>query len=198
MCGIGHFGGYASGRFCNRICARRFSTAGKREEINSAVSKKLKGRQLSPEAHEAMLRGFKMGRERRHEKAKATRSVGYTDQNWDDLTTGQRRYRVFYEQQGKCLICHRSEWLSNPLPLEYDHVNGDRHDNSRENVRGLCPNCHSQTATWRGRNKSGKQKVDDETLLVALREQPSVHRALKSVGLAGGKNYLRAWKLLDR
>lgn len=39
------------------------------------------------------------------------------------------------------------------LPLELDHINGDRHDNRIENLRILCPNCHSLKLTHRGRNK---------------------------------------------
>jgi 5-methylcytosine-specific restriction endonuclease McrA len=40
------------------------------------------------------------------------------------------------------------------LPLELDHINGDRHDNRLENLRVLCPNCHSLQPTHRGRNRS--------------------------------------------
>ena len=40
------------------------------------------------------------------------------------------------------------------LPLELDHINGDRCDNRLKNLRILCPNCHSLKSTHRGRNKS--------------------------------------------
>ena len=39
------------------------------------------------------------------------------------------------------------------IPLELDHVNGDKYDNRIENLRILCPNCHSLRPTHRGRNK---------------------------------------------
>ena len=39
------------------------------------------------------------------------------------------------------------------LPLELDHINGDRHDNRITNLRVLCPNCHSLKPTHRGRNR---------------------------------------------
>lgn len=51
-----------------------------------------------------------------------------------------------------CAGCGRTTWLGRPIPLELDHVNGDRADNRLENLRLLCPNCHALTDTWRGRN----------------------------------------------
>jgi hypothetical protein len=42
------------------------------------------------------------------------------------------------------------------LPLELDHINGDRKDNRLENLRILCPNCHSLKPTHRGSNRRGR------------------------------------------
>lgn len=52
----------------------------------------------------------------------------------------------------ECSICKISEWLGGSLSLELDHINGDNSDNRIENLRILCPNCHSQTKTYRGKN----------------------------------------------
>lgn len=55
--------------------------------------------------------------------------------------------------QPVCTECGINTWRGKPLSLELDHINGDKHDNRLENLRLLCPNCHSQTATYAGRNK---------------------------------------------
>jgi hypothetical protein len=59
---------------------------------------------------------------------------------------------LLQEREYKCQKCSNSgEWQGKPLALELEHVNGDPLDNTRENLILLCPNCHSQTATFRGR-----------------------------------------------
>ena len=55
--------------------------------------------------------------------------------------------------------CEQCGWAertdSGHLPLELDHINSDRHDNRLENLRVLCPNCHSLTPNHRGRSLKG-------------------------------------------
>lgn len=52
-----------------------------------------------------------------------------------------------------CEKCGINEWLGLPLSLHVHHLNGAGLDNRLENIALLCPNCHSQTENWGGRNK---------------------------------------------
>lgn len=53
----------------------------------------------------------------------------------------------------KCAICgNTGEWNGQPLSLQLHHINGDRTDNRPENLQFLCPNCHSQTDSYAGKN----------------------------------------------
>jgi len=58
-----------------------------------------------------------------------------------------------------CSVCKQNpEWLGQELVLELDHINGDKLDDRLENFRFLCPNCHSQTSTFKGKNSKGVPK----------------------------------------
>ncbi|MGH2584808.1 MAG: HNH endonuclease [Dehalococcoidia bacterium] len=54
--------------------------------------------------------------------------------------------------QNRCEICGITEWLGRLLTLHLDHMNGKNDDDRLENLRLLCPNCHSQTDTYCGGN----------------------------------------------
>lgn len=52
----------------------------------------------------------------------------------------------------KCACCNLSDtWNNKPLSLQLDHINGINDDNRLENLRFLCPNCHTQTETYSGK-----------------------------------------------
>ncbi len=71
------------------------------------------------------------------------------------VSTNNLRKRLITEGifEHRCVSCGLDKWLDNKIPLEIDHINGDRRDNRLENLRLLCPNCHALTSTYRGKNK---------------------------------------------
>lgn len=68
-----------------------------------------------------------------------------------------RRHKLLPEKCEQCPITN--EWQGKPISLQLDHRDGDPRNNTIENLRFLCPNCHSQTSTFAGRNSAmGKVK----------------------------------------
>jgi len=91
----------------------------------------------------------------------STRSVTRTRDLSEMLTENSHvetktiRKRLLREgvKEHRCERCGITEWFGEPVPLELDHINGIYNDHRLENLRLLCPNCHAQTDTFRGRNK---------------------------------------------
>lgn len=72
-----------------------------------------------------------------------------------DSTTKSRDFfrRYLTETYGyKCSCCHIAEWNGKSIVLEIDHIDGNSENNRPENLRFICPNCHSQTDTYKGKN----------------------------------------------
>jgi len=57
------------------------------------------------------------------------------------------------ERGYKCAVCGITTHNNKPLVLECDHIDGNHKNNVPENLRLICPNCHSQTNTYKGRNR---------------------------------------------
>lgn len=70
-------------------------------------------------------------------------------------TAGHSATKTYIEKErGKiCSCCGLTSWLGSPITLELEHINGDSDNHSLDNVCLLCPNCHSQTPTYKAKNK---------------------------------------------
>ena len=90
------------------------------------------------------------------------RTSGYKPQDLTHILTNTTnirgnhkvKLRLFREGifQQKCYNCGITTWNNKPAPLEIEHINGIGTDNRIENLTILCPNCHAQTSTYRGKN----------------------------------------------
>lgn len=99
----------------------------------------------------------------------------------------------------KCEVCGIEKWNGKDIKLELHHKNGNNKDNRLENLCFLCPNCHSQTENFRGRNiNSGRQIVSDEQIIKVYNKYKNIRKTLLDVGLSPkGGNYARVKKLLN-
>jgi hypothetical protein len=64
------------------------------------------------------------------------------------------RKRLFKEgyKEERCECCGLVEWLGDKIPLELHHKDGDNSNNNLDNLEILCPNCHTRTDTYKGKN----------------------------------------------
>lgn len=117
--------------------------------------------------------------------------------------THRMKMRLFDEgyKERKCEECGLTKWNNKSIPFELDHVDGNSSNNVIENLKILCPNCHSQTATHAGKNNVGKKKnkiVDDDVLLKTIFECDNIHQALNKLKMSPTTgSYKRCYKLLD-
>lgn len=128
-------------KFCSRSCAnrRRFS----------AASKSLKARRTKEHFESIPWEKEKARREKLSRVKKAAFRENALMKEFHELGEQGKRLRILYEQNNICSSCGIGEnWNGAVLKFQLDHISGDRTDNSRDNLRLLCPNCHSQTPTY--------------------------------------------------
>lgn len=93
------------------------------------------------------------------EKYKQDNSIAKSSK-WGQIPNQLRRY-IFKKFENKCCLCGWSEInpYTNTLPLEIDHIDGNSENNSEDNLRLICPNCHSLTPNYRGANRGNGRNI---------------------------------------
>lgn len=178
-----HDGSYGSGRFCSAKCARAFSTLAVREEINQRLRKPVSidlvllrnvlpvskswtelARHFGIAGHGDRVRILRTAMETVGlDVAEATHHFRYGRTAQAILRPGKAKRGPLKRALlavGRPYVCEECgigpKWNGRDLALPIDHKNGDRDDHREENLRFLCPNCHSQTPTFAGRNINRK------------------------------------------
>ena len=70
------------------------------------------------------------------------------------VSNHHRKKSLISERGHKCEKCKNTTWNELPITIELEHIDGDRTNNLDDNLLLLCPNCHSQTPTWRRQKNS--------------------------------------------
>ena len=84
-----------------------------------------------------------------------TRDIEEYTSNKVPMQSDKLKIRLINEGYLKpeCAMCGQSRWLDGEIPLQLDHKNGKKEDNSLRNLRLLCPNCHALTPQYRLKNE---------------------------------------------
>lgn len=103
-----------------------------------------------------------------------------------------RRMLLLEGRGGCCARCGIRTWGEAPLTFELDHINGLRFDHRRENLRFLCPNCHSQTPTHRkGGPYIDEVRVTREFLVREIPKFESVRELVRHYNLSSSAGVYR-------
>ena len=154
-------------KFCSRSCAAKVNNIGKNRVNQSKIVKGNKA-SLTP-----CLNCNKITNNRRmklycsskcsgEHKNKVLIGQWLKDPNSTNIKDGLSRTVRLYLIKEAGYRCSQCGWgeinkITGKSSLEVDHINGDCYNNVPQNLRVLCPNCHSLTETYKALNKNSKR-----------------------------------------
>lgn len=159
-CSNDHGGSYGSGRFCSAQCARGFSTKAKRGDISERVGHKLRKLKLCKHCKQQYFKPKGWTKRRCPACVLDKPSLPKIAQRelHECKTDRSRRKWLIAKHGHRCWSCKGTDWMGQPIPIEIDHISGNSDDNSEENLRLLCCNCHAQTPTYKSKNRASYQR----------------------------------------
>lgn len=158
-CKNDHDGSFGSGKYCSRSCAN--SRGPRTDKFKQIVSKKLKGSlpwntgQNLSDKHKEKISNWNKGKIRPR--------VSDIDAFIENSSVARHviKKRIIRDAliEYNCNCCGIMPlWNGTTLSLQLDHINGVNNDHRLENLRFLCPNCHTQQETYAAKNIVKKKK----------------------------------------
>lgn len=171
---------YLKRRFCSQSCAASYNNAGKVKNPygkNSKNTPRIRERvptgKKCPVCGKDVMKGnrtycsqdccTKANYDKKIQKWKSgefSGTSGVSGKNWVGVSTTIRKY-IFEKYNKKCCLCGWGETNPNTgtIPLEIDHIDGNVYNNKEDNLRLICPNCHSLTRNYKGANKGNSTRL---------------------------------------
>lgn len=179
--------------YCSLKC-RNSKTWNDDDKLKKSISAKNSEKVKNANKNKSIFINYK----KQSEKSKQTWNEKLLNTPFEELSFERLRKRVILEQKNKCKCCGIDKWNNEPITLELEHIDGNHHNNERNNLKAICPNCHSQTLTWRGRNKqNNRKKISNDDIVKSYLKSKNIRQTLIDVGLsAKGGNYKRLHQII--
>ena len=143
--------------FCSSACSASYNNKLRNTKTNKWVCKNCQKEHISPKGKLRIYCNITCQQEYQNKE----RIYGwlYNNENWGEMGTPKWVKNHLIKINGrKCSSCDLSIWKEILITLEVNHIDGNATNNSIENLELLCPNCHSITETYKGKNRGNGRK----------------------------------------